>query len=654
MPGDDSTAAADTLPEFIFGPLSTAAGRVRQARLQCTGLRHDVNRVVLAPDPGEAVVIRVQVGPELAVTAVELRYSIDPGLDPAADGSSADRAPAEGVRCLAMTRSRLRWDDLAWGYLEEWTASIPGQPTGTAVSYAITATTSDGDRLGCPFLDQERLRRSVLAPEELDLDALSRRPPEPGPRTYAYVVGRRPIPDWLREAVIYQIFVDRFAPDPGTCFRDPGDLAGFFGGSLRGVIARLDHLQALGVTCLWLTPIFPSPSHHGYDPVDPGAVEPRLGTLADWDALVAAARARGMRLLLDYVVNHVSSEHPRFRAAQADAADPAGAWFRFREHPHDYDCFFDVPGQPELRSDHPEVRAYFLEHARFWLTRGCDGFRLDYAANVSHAFWSLFREGTRATRADAVTLGEITQPPDVMRSYTGRMDGCLDFRLLELLRGFFAHRSLSASAFEHALEQHLSYFGADLVLPSFLDNHDMNRFLWVVGGDRRRLRLAALCQFTLPQPPILYYGTEVGLSQRAGVGRLEEARLPMLWGEDQDADLLAFFQELIAFRHAHPALRSEPRQAWLLDDSRGLLGVRCGAVAVVMNNAEQPATVEFPTAWGGAEPVLLTAPAEPIAAVAGTLTLAPWAGAALRLSPGSPSPPAAGPPVPSVDHPADG
>ncbi|KEF40737.1 MAG: hypothetical protein ER33_15315 [Cyanobium sp. CACIAM 14] len=642
MPQEPFPEAVDALPEFIFGPLSTAAGRVRQARLERAGLRHDVNRAVLAPAPGEAVVIRVRVGPELAVAGVELRFSTDPGLDPAAPGP-----PAQGVHCLAMVRTRLEWDDLAWGYLEEWSAAIPGQSAGTVVLYALTATTAFGERIGCPFLDPELLRRSVLAPEELDLDRLARRPPEPGPRTYAYGVGRRPIPAWLREAVIYQILVDRFAPDPGAAFHSPEDLGGFFGGTLRGVTARLDHLASLGVTCLWLTPIFPSPSHHGYDPIDPGAVEPRLGTLADWDTLVAAARARGMRLLLDYVVNHVSSEHPRFRAAQADPADPACAWFRFRDHPHDYDCFFDVPGQPEVRSDHPEVRAYFLAHARFWLNRGCDGFRLDYAANVSHAFWSLFREGTRATRADAVTLGEITQPPAVMRSYVGRMDGCLDFRLLELLRAFFAHRSLTASAFEHALGQHLAFFGADLVLPSFLDNHDMNRFLWLVGGDRRRLRLAALCQFTLPQPPILYYGTEVGLSQRAAVRRLEEARLPMPWGQEQDAELLGFFQRLISFRHAHPALRSEPRQAWLLDDDRSLLGVRCGEVALLLNNDERPAAVSLPPGWEPAEPTLLTAPLESFDAAAGTLSLAPWAGAALRLrGPGSPSPPAAGPPAP--------
>ena len=622
------------LPEFIFGALSTEEGRLGEARRERLGLDHPVRRLVLAPEAGEAVRLTARVGVDLALRAMEVRYSTHPDLDPAL-------APPgqEGVRTVPMTRTRLDWDTLAWGYLEEWSAVLPGQPAGTAVFYAIHATTTTGASLGCPW------------PEERPSGG---GPNSSAPRTYAYVAGRRAIPDWIREAVIYQVFIDRFAPDPGATFQPSDDLAGILGGTLRGLLHRLDHLQALGITCLWLTPIFPSPSHHGYDPIDPGAVEPRLGTLEDWDALVAAARARGMRLLLDYVVNHVSSAHPRFLAAQADPRDPAAAWFRFRAHPHDYACFFDVPGQPELQTDHPEVRAYFLEHARFWLARGCDGFRLDYAANVSHAFWSLFREGTRRLSPEAVTLGEITQPPDVMRSYFGRMDGCLDFRLLELMRGFFAQRQLSASAFAHAVEQHLSWFGDALVLPTFLDNHDMNRFLWLVDGDQRRLRLAALFQFTLPQPPILYYGTEVGLSQRAGVGRLEEARLPMLWDDAQDKSLLAFFQALIAFRHANPALRLEPRHTWLLEDEAGLLGLRCGALALLFNNGATAATVTLPADWGPAEPSLLTAPLDASDSEARVWRLPPWGGAALRIRPGSPSRQEADPAGSSRAHPGAG
>jgi len=349
------------LPEFIFGALSTEEGRLREARRARSGLEHPVRRLVLAPEAGEAV---------------------------------------------PMTRTRLEWDTLAWGYLEEWSATIPGQPAGTAVFHALHAATVTGATVGCPWSG------SLSSKSRLD-SAL--------PRTYAYVAGRRPIPDWIREVVIYQVFIDRFAPEPGGAFQQPDDLAGRFGGSLRGLIHRLDHLRDLGITCLWLTPLFPSPSHHGYDPIDLGAVEPRLGTLEDWDALVAATRQRGMRLLLDDVVNHVSSAHPRFLAAQADPADPAAAWFRFRSHPHDDDCFFDVPGQPELQTDHPEVRAYFLEHARFWLRRGCDGFRLDYAANVSHAFWSLpipprspglsGASGHRSSRRDRAPAGAPAHAP---------------------------------------------------------------------------------------------------------------------------------------------------------------------------------------------------------------------------------------------------
>jgi cyclomaltodextrinase len=612
-----SDSSAPELPEFIFGELSTEAGRLRQARSDRSGLAHDVRRTVLAPGPGQPVEIRVQVGPDLPVASLELRWSCDPQRDPAEAGQ-----PASEVGCAAMRRTRLDWDDLAWGYLEEWSATIPGQPAGTPVSYAIRATTPSGSSLGCPSSASQ---------------------PRSRPRTYTYVTGRRPIPTWIREAVIYQIFVDRFAPDPGLDFQNPGDLAGFHGGTLRGITTHLDHLQALGITCLWLTPIFPSPSHHGYDPIDPGAIEPRFGCLADWDVLVAGARARGMRLLLDYVVNHVSSEHPRFVAAQADPHDPACAWFRFRRHPHDYDCFFDVPSQPEVDSDHPDVQAYFLQHARYWLERGCDGFRLDYAANVSHAFWSLFREGTRSLNPEAVTLGEITQPPAVMRSYTGRMDGCLDFRLLELLRAFFAHRSLGVGAFAHALGQHLDYFGKDLVLPSFLDNHDMNRFLWLVGGERRRLKLAALFQFWLPQPPILYYGTEVGLNQRQACGRLEESRLPMLWGEQQDRDLLTFFQSVIAFRRAHPQLLEQTVSPWLLDEKRHLLGLRCGDLTLIVHNADAGTELQLPAGWTPAEVLLQTDPLPDLDPGAGRLPLGPWTGLVLRLRPGSPSPPAADP-----------
>jgi glycosidase len=305
-------------------------------------------------------------------------------------------------------------------------------------------------------------------------------------------------------------------------------------------------------------------------------------------------------------VNHVSNEHTAFQTAVSDRQHPTYDWFRFRNHPQEYDCFFDVPGQPEVNSDHPDVRQYFIHNACQWLQQGCDGFRLDYAHGVSHAFWSLFRQAIRRTKSESVMLGEITQPPSVMRSYKGRMDGCLDFRVLELLRRFFVFESLTVSQFDHALEQHLTYFGSNLVLPSFLDNHDMNRFLWVVDGDRRRLKLAALCQFTLPHPPIIYYGTEVGLSQLETVGRLEESRLPMLWGQEQDLSLLTFYQQLIAFRRQTSDLWQQPRRIWLLDDVNRVYGYESSGYAIVLNANAQAFTLSLPDHWRSPQLVLTT------------------------------------------------
>ncbi len=588
------------LPEFIFGALSTSQGRLKQAKMARVGLFHDVSLSPIDPTANEPIPITVRVGAEVAIKAVNLHYTTEPSIP-----LSPFNFNHPSILTIPMERTQIEWDTLQWCYLEQWVATIPGQPQDTLVSYWITATTTTNQMIACPYLDVDALKRREKA-EDFDFKALERLSRNDQPQIYQFVVDQQTIPTWIRDAVIYQIFVDRFAPDPGKVFQTPSDRSGIYGGTLNGICSKLDYLQDLGVNCLWLTPIFPSPSHHGYDPSDYSMIEPRLGTLEDWEKLVAEAHQRGIRIILDYVVNHISNQHPAFQAAISDRQHSAYHWFRFRNYPDEYDCFFDVPGQPELNTDYPEVRDYFIHNACEWLKRGGDGFRLDYAHGVSHAFWSVFRDATRRTKSDSVTLGEITQPPSMMRSYTGRMDGCLDFKLLELLRGFFAFESLTVSQFDHALEQHFAYFDSSLVLPSFLDNHDMNRFLWLVKGEKRRLKLAALCQFTLPQPPIIYYGTEVGLSQLENVGRLEESRLPMLWDTEQDASLLGFYKQLIAWRRKTSEIWRQPRHAWLLDDSNRVYGYEWGKYAIALNANSQKFTLSFPNDWQSPELILTT------------------------------------------------
>lgn len=401
-------------------------------------------------------------------------------------------------------------------------------------------------------------------------------------RTFAFAIDQLQRATWLADGPIYHVFLDRFCPGDGRAFADPETPMGFYGGSIRGVLEQLDHISALGAAAIWLSPLFPSPSHHGYDATDLARVEPRLGTVDDLQALIDATHACGMRLIFDFVANHISDEHPYFQDALTNPASPYRDWFTFTSYPDTYVSFFGVRTMPQLNCDHPEARGFVIDSALRWLERGVDGFRLDYTIGPSHAFWTEFRAAARAVRPDCALLGEAVDTAEMLHSYVGRMDGCLDFLLLQAFRRFFAFDELSVSGFDSFLRRHFAAFPPEFAMPSFLDNHDMNRFLWVVRGDIRRLRLAALCQYTLPHTPIVYYGTEVGLSQqrdvrhRDGSGHPEESRLPMLWGEAQNQSLYDFYCRLGALRRNAAAAWAGARETLFIDDVRSHYLCRCG------------------------------------------------------------------------------
>jgi glycosidase len=574
-------------PEFVFGTLSTSEGRIKRARSQNLGFQHDAVLQPRDPCPKEPVTITARAGTGVTLKAATLLYTTDGTLPHA--GSQANNG---STILLPMKRTGMEWDTLVWDYTETWSTTIPPQPQTTCIRYLITAINDEDKEIACPFinLNTPELRTE---PDAFDWPYIHRLLRSKPPQVYEFFVDTLTAPHWLQTAVIYQIFVDRFAPDPYKEFRGPQELAGFFGGTIKGIISRLDYLSDLGITCLWLTPIFPSPSYHGYDPTDYSTIEPRLGSAADFCELVDAAHQRGIRIVLDFVANHVSRDHPAFVAARQNPANPFSEWFFFHNHPASYECFFDIPDQPIINTDHPQVRDYFIQAASRWLKIGCDGFRLDHAHGVTHAFWSAFRDATRTVKPDSAMFGEITETPAVMRSFEGRMDGVLDFHLLDLLRGFFAFQTLKPSEFDRCLKKHFEYFERSLILISFLDNHDMNRFLWIVNGDRRRLMLAALCQFTLPGTPIIYYGTESGLCQIRAVGRLEEARLLMNW-EAQDHDLRSFYQRLIRLRRQTSVVWTLPRQTILADDLRGVYIYRCGDYIIALNNSKDANLIVLP------------------------------------------------------------
>lgn len=630
----------DVSADFVFGTLATDDLRLARVRAATAGVLHEFDLEPADPGPKDDIVVGVTVGPRVAADRVTVYWTAD-GSDPA-----GARGQARTGAALELAKAGVAWDTLNWGYRERWAGTIPAQRSGTLVRYRIEAWSAAAvDAAPSTWASEIAGVVGGERPADLsDLDAglfafAGDLWPVRRPGSYAYHVDEERVPDWLRDAVIYQVFVDRFATTGGAPFLAPATPGGFYGGTLRGVIEQLDHVVELGATCLWLTPVFPSPSHHGYDATDYRSVEPRLGTEADLRELVELAHRRGLRVILDFVANHVSSDHAAFQAALADRGSPEAGWFTFTNWPDEYLSFFGVRDHPQLDTDDPGARTELIEAARHWLELGVDGFRCDYANGPSHAFWSQFRAATRAVNPESITLGEVVETPALQRTYRGRLDGCLDFILMQGLREAFAFDRLGPTAFDAFLRRHLAFQADDYVLPSFLDNHDMNRFLWAVRGDIRRLKLAALCQFSLPNPPIVYYGTEVGRSQERdvrsadGSGHPEESRLPMPWGADQDADLLAFYRGLIAVRRESPRLWRSERLAIRLDDATGLsihrLDGGAGAALVILNNGPAGQIVGLPD--GGPWRVVIATDA--VSTVAGDrIDLAAYGGAILRSS----------------------
>jgi glycosidase len=215
---------------------------------------------------------------------------------------------------------------------------------------------------------------------------------------------------------------------------------------------------------------------------------------------------------------------------------------------------------PMLNLAHPGAREWMLSVARFWLQAfDVDGYRLDHAHGPGPSFWSDFWAACREAKPDSFCFGEIVEPPPVIRRYHGRMDGGLDFNLADAFRKAFAYRSWDEDQFSRFTRQHLAFFPPGFLMLSFLDNHDMDRFLFITGNEKASLRRAAALQMRLPGPPIIYYGTEIGMSQtvsKASAVGLEASRMAMPWGADQDQDLLEFYRTIIRERGiARPWLR---------------------------------------------------------------------------------------------------
>lgn len=538
------------MEEFIFGTLATDELKLIHYRAARRGLHHQHELNPRDPLPGERITLTVTVGANLEAEQVTCYYTTD-GSQPSGSRGTAHRGHA-----LPLQLTSVEWDSLTWGYLQRWTGVLPPQPENTIIRYQIGAWAQGSPEV---FADWPLVKaasekaaaayfRGEPIPDDLQIGAPHQ------PHTFTCPIDHFAPPDWAQEAVIYHIFVDRFFPGQGRDWLQTDDLDGFCGGTLWGVTEKLDYIQELGATCIWLSPVFVSPTHHGYDVTDYEHVETRLGGDDALRHLVTAAHERGLRVILDIALNHLSNQHPFFRSARADLNSPYRGWFTFDDSAVGYRSFFGVSTMPQLNVSNPDARRWLLDVGRYWIREfDVDGFRLDVADGPGPDFWSDFWHACKAEKADVFCFGEVVDAPDIQQHYIGRMDGLLNFHVCDALRRTYAAQEWTEAEFERFLERHARYFPLGFPMPTFIDNHDMDRFLFAAGGDKEALRRAAQAQMRLPHPPVIYYGTEVGITQ-AKSGRealeLHINRVPMLWGSEQDTEMLAFYKALIQERKA--------------------------------------------------------------------------------------------------------
>ena len=418
------------------------------------------------------------------------------------------------------------------------------------------------------------------------------------------------VPEWVRDAVVYNIFPDSFAS--GKC-RVAGTsqprqfggqtLRGRLGGTLEGVTRNIDYLKNLGINCVYLNPIFAAGEYHKYDLLDYYHADPCFGGDGAFREMVEALHAANIRVIIDGVFNHCGWHFFAFEdVLKNQEKSPYKDWFydltfpvrrpETAEELPDYACFAYERMMPKLNTANPEVRKYFCDVGAYWVREyHIDGWRLDVASEVNDGFWRAFREAVKGVDPEALLIGEVWESAG--HWLRGDMfDSTMNYDFRKHCRAFFAEKRIDAAEFSGRVTDMLMRYRLQM-LPAqlnLLDSHDVSRFLSLCGGDTAGYRLAVLFMMCFVGMPTVFYGDELGVQ---GI-REEEYRAPMPW-ETGNLSLLAFFRKAIAMRHALAPLREGDFRMLSAETGSRVFCFRRSlgedAVTVTVNAGDAPADI---------------------------------------------------------------
>lgn len=419
---------------------------------------------------------------------------------------------------------------------------------------------------------------------------------------YFHEIDRVKTPVWVKDTVWYQIFPERFANGDPT--NDPENTLpwgarkhprhdDFYGGDLQGIIDHLDYLENLGITGIYLTPIFKGDTNHKYDTNDYMTIDPAFGHPKILKELVSQAHARGMRVMLDAVFNHIGYTSNQWQDVLTNQADSVYSdWFyvqefpvkafeavdysggeQFDRHQLTYQTFAFEPHMPKLNTANPQVKAYLLEVARHYIqTFDIDGWRLDVANEVDHQFWKDFHRTCVNLKADFYIVGEIWH--SAQRFLEGdEFHAIMNYPLTDQIKDFFFGPVVKDHTIENIMtnrqfidritSQRMLYRAqTNQVQFNLLDSHDTDRILTRANYDRDKVQSALVFMFLQTGTPCIYYGTEIGLDG----GNDPDNRKCMVWEKDkQDQAMWQFTKDLIQMRRNYSDLINLGTLDWSQD-----------------------------------------------------------------------------------------